>query len=340
MIVLYENDQTEGNRVELFESLKQKIDGKDLRIVFPEATDERILGAAVRLLHEGLLTPVLLGNKEEVAQAAKDHGFDLEGVEIIDPASYDKFDDMVASFVERRKGKATEEQAREILQTVNYFGTMLVYMGEADGLVSGAIHSTGDTVRPALQIIKTRPGVSSVSGAFIMLRGRGEERYVFADCAINPDPDAETLAEIAVEAGRTAKVFDIDPKVAMLSFSSKGSAKSPVVDKVQEATKLAQEANAGFPIDGELQFDAAFVPKVAQQKVPESDVAGEATVFVFPELQSGNIGYKIAQRFGGFEAVGPILQGMNKPVSDLSRGCNEEDVYKTAIITANQAIAE
>lgn len=330
----------EGKQVELLESLKEKIAGKDLRIVFPEATDERILGATVRLLHEGLITPILIGNREEVEATAKSHGFDLEGVTIIDPETYEKFDEMVEAFVERRRGKATEEQAREILKTVNYFGTMLVYMDQADGLVSGAVHSTGDTVRPALQIIKTRPGVKSVSGAFIMLRGRGEERYVFADCAINPDPDPEILAEIAVESGRTAKMFDIDPKVALLSFSSKGSAQSPAVDKVQEATKIAQAADTDFPIDGELQFDAAFVPQVAQQKVGDSDVAGEATVFVFPELQSGNIGYKIAQRFGGFEAVGPVLQGMNKPVSDLSRGCVEEDVYKTAIITANQVIAE
>lgn len=326
--------------MELFDSLKQKIDGKNVRIVFPEATDERILGAVVRLEHEDLIKPILLGNVAEVNKSAKDHGFDLEGIEIIDPETYDAFDEMVAAFVERRKGKATEEQAREQLKDVNYFGTMLVYLDKASGLVSGAIHSTGDTVRPALQIIKTRPGVSRTSGAFIMLRGRGEEKYLFADCAINPNPDAQTLAEIAVESARTAKMFDINPKVAMLSFSSKGSAKAPEVDKVSEATKIAQELAPEFDIDGELQFDAAFVNAVAQQKAPESNVAGKATVFVFPELQSGNIGYKIAQRFGGYEALGPILQGLNKPVSDLSRGCIEEDVYKTAIITANQAVME
>lgn len=324
--------------MELREQLVSQIKGKNLKIVFPEATDERILGAVLRLHHEEVLVPILIGDEEEVQNAAKSHGYDLSDIQIVNPETYEQYDEMVAAFVERRKGKATEEQAREQLKDVNYFGTMLVYMDQADGLVSGAIHSTGDTVRPALQIIKTRPGVSRTSGAFIMLRGRGQEKYVFADCAINPNPDAQVLAEIAVESARTAKMFGINPKVAMLSFSSKGSAKSPEVEKVQEATRIAKELAPEFDIDGELQFDAAFVSSVAQQKAPESNVAGEATVFVFPELQSGNIGYKIAQRFGNFEAVGPILQGLNKPISDLSRGCVEEDVYKTAIITANQAI--
>ena len=328
----------EGNRVELKEQLVSQIKGKDLKIIFPEATDERILGAVVRLHHEEILVPILIGDEEKVQEAAKSYGYDLTDITIVNPATYERHDEMVAAFVERRKGKATEEQAIEQLKDVNYFGTMLVYMDEADGLVSGAIHSTGDTVRPALQIIKTRPGVSRTSGAFIMLRGRGQEKYIFADCAINPDPDAQVLAEIAVESARTAKMFGINPKVAMLSFSSKGSAKSPEVEKVQEATRIAKELAPEFDIDGELQFDAAFVAAVAQQKAPDSNVAGEATVFVFPELQSGNIGYKIAQRFGNFEAVGPILQGLNKPISDLSRGCVEEDVYKTAIITANQAV--
>ncbi|WP_423188488.1 phosphate acetyltransferase [Alkalibacterium sp. f15] len=324
--------------MELFDSLKSKIKGKDLRIVFPEAKDERILGAVVRLYHDDLLTPILIGDKDEVLTVAKEHGFDLTGIDIMNPNTYDKYDEMVEAFVERRKGKATEEQAREQLRDVNYFGTMLVYMDKADGLVSGAIHSTGETVRPALQIIKTRPGVSRTSGAFIMLRGRDQEKYVFSDCAINPNPDAQVLAEIAVESARTAQMFGIDPKVALLSFSSRGSAQSPEVDKVREATRIAQEMAPEFEIDGELQFDAAFVSSVAKQKAPDSKVAGQATVFVFPELQSGNIGYKIAQRLGNFEAVGPILQGLNKPVSDLSRGSIEEDVYKTAIITANQAL--
>lgn len=322
--------------LDLFESLKQKVSGKGMRIVFPEATDARILNAVVRLHSEGLVVPILIGNEAEVHKAAENYRFNLDGIEIIDPKDYAEFDAMVDAFVERRKGKATEEQAREILTDVNYFGTMLVYMGKADGLVSGAAHSTADTVRPALQIIKTREGVSRTSGAFIMLRG--QERYLFADCAINPNPDAQVLSEIAVESARTAEMFDIDPKVAMLSFSTKGSASGEQADKVIEATKLAKEQNPDLAIDGELQFDAAFVSAVAQAKAPGSDVAGQAKVFVFPELQAGNIGYKIAQRLGGFEAVGPILQGLNQPISDLSRGCVEEDVYKTAIITANQAL--
>jgi len=322
--------------LDLFESLKQKVSGKGMRIVFPEATDARILNAVVRLHSEGLVVPILIGNEAEVHKAAENYRFNLDGIEILDPKDYAEFDAMVDAFVERRNGKATEEQAREILTDVNYFGTMLVYTGKADGLVSGAAHSTADTVRPALQIIKTREGVSRTSGAFIMLRG--QERYLFADCAINPNPDAQVLSEIAVESARTAEMFDIDPKVAMLSFSTKGSASGEQADKVIEATKLAKEQNPDLAIDGELQFDAAFVSAVAQAKAPGSDVAGQAKVFVFPELQAGNIGYKIAQRLGGFEAVGPILQGLNQPISDLSRGCVEEDVYKTAIITANQAL--
>lgn len=322
----------------MFESLTEKIVGKNIKIVFPEGTEARILGAVVRLKSENLVEPILIGNQEAVTLAAKERGFDIDGVQIYDPENYDQMDEMVASFVERRKGKATEEQARNILKDENYFGTMLVHMGLADGLVSGAVHSTGDTVRPALQIIKTKPGVSRTSGAFIMLRGRGQEKYLFADCAININPNAQELAEIAVESAKTAEMFDIEPNVALLSFSTKGSASSPEQEKVAEATKIAQELAPQYNIDGELQFDAAFVPAVASQKAPDSKVAGEATVFVFPEIQSGNIGYKIAQRFGAFEAVGPILQGLNKPISDLSRGCVEEDVYKTAIITANQTL--
>ncbi|MDN6596632.1 MAG: phosphate acetyltransferase [Lentilactobacillus parabuchneri] len=324
--------------MDLFESLKQKISGKNISIVFPEGDDVRILGAASRLAKDGLVNPVILGATDTVQKVAKDADIDLSDVEIIDylnqPA--DQIDEMVAAIVERRKGKTDEAQAREWLKDPNYFGTTLVYMNKINGMVSGANHPTGDTVRPALQIIKTKPGVKLISGAFIMQKG--DERYLFADCAINFDPDASALAEIAVESGKVAKTFDIDPKVALLSFSTKGSAKGDMVTKVQEATKLAQEQAPDMAIDGEMQFDAAFVPSVGERKAPGSKVAGHATVFVFPELQSGNIGYKIAQRFGGFEAIGPILQGLNKPVSDLSRGSNEEDVYKVSIITAAQAL--
>lgn len=324
--------------MDLFDNLKQKVAGANKTIVFPEGQEPRIFRAAIRLKNDGLVVPILLGKVDEIKQNAENEGVDLGDIELIDPNTYpeDKFAEMVEAFVERRKGKNTKEQAETMLRDVNYFGTMLVYMDKADGLVSGAIHSTGDTVRPALQIIKTKPGVSRTSGAFVMVKG--DERYLFADCAININPGAQELAEIAVESANTAKIFDIDPQVAMLSFSTMGSAKSDEVTKVQETVKLAKELAPNEKIDGELQFDAAFVPVVAKQKAPESEVAGHANVFIFPELQSGNIGYKIAQRLGGFEAIGPVLQGLNKPVSDLSRGSVEEDVYKVAIITAAQAL--
>lgn len=322
--------------MELFESLKQKIKGKNLRIVFPEATDERILKAAVRLQQEKLVEPVFLGDAEEIQKAALAAGVTTSQIKILDPNNYSDFEQMVDAFVERRHGKNTKEQAQKMLRDPNYFGTMLVFLGQVDGMVSGAVHPTGDTVRPALQIIKVKPGLTRTSGAFIMQKD--DQRYLFADCAININPNSQELAEIAVTSAKTAQLFDIDPKVALLSFSTKGSAKSDEVTKVAEAAKLAQQMDPDLALDGELQFDAAFVPKVAQQKAPNSTVAGHATVFVFPELQSGNIGYKIAQRFGGFEAIGPVLQGLNKPVSDLSRGCNEEDVYKLSLITAAQAL--
>lgn len=324
--------------MELFDSLKFKVIRRNIKIVFPEATDPRILGAAARLKAEELMEPILIGKQAAIVEAAHARGIKTSNFTIIDPDNYDGWEDMVAAFVERRNGKVTEEDARKILKDVNYFGTMLTYMGLADGMVSGAIHSTGDTVRPALQIIKTKPGVSRTSGAMIMVRGRDQEKYIFADCAINVNPTAQELAEIAVDSAKTAELFDIEPKVAMMSFSTKGSAKAPEVDKVVEATKIAKSLAPELEIDGELQFDASYVASVAQLKAPNSSVAGQATVFVFPELQSGNIGYKIAQRLGNFEAIGPILQGLNKPVSDLSRGANEEDIYKLSIITAAQTL--
>ncbi|MBD1502991.1 phosphate acetyltransferase [Weissella cibaria] len=325
--------------MELFEQLSSQIKSQGKTLVFPEGEDVRIQGAAVRLAAEELVKPILLGSKAAIEATAAANNFDLSGLQIIDPAEYpaDAREKMVDALVERRNGKTDAATASKCLEDVNYFGTMLVYLEVADGMVSGATHPTGDTVRPALQIIKTAPGSSRISGAFVMQRG--DERYIFADAAINIDIDAQTMAEIAVQSANTAKVFGIDPKVAMLSFSTKGSAKAPQVDKVAEATQLAKTAAPELAIDGELQFDAAFVESVAAAKAPESEVAGHANVFVFPDLQSGNIGYKIAQRLGGFEAIGPVLQGLAKPISDLSRGANEEDVYKVAIITAAQALA-
>ncbi|SHG68192.1 phosphate acetyltransferase [Ornithinibacillus halophilus] len=319
----------------LFDELTAKIKGTNKTIVFPEGLDERILTAAGRLASEGVLTPVLIGSEEGLNQKAQELNVDITGCKVLDPNHYEKFNDMVAAFVERRKGKATEEDAKKILLDENYFGTMLVYMNEADGLVSGAAHSTADTVRPALQIIKTKEGVKKTSGVFIMVRE--DEKYVFADCAINIAPDSNDLAEIAVESAVTGKLFGVDPRVAMLSFSTKGSAKSEETERVVEGLRIAKEKDPSLVIDGEFQFDAAFVPSVAEKKAPDSEIKGDANVFVFPSLEAGNIGYKIAQRLGGFEAVGPILQGLNKPVNDLSRGCSAEDVYNLALITAAQA---
>ena len=322
----------------LFVELQEKLEGKKVRIVFPEAYDERILEAAVKLSATSYVQPVLIGKKEEVEKIAQPLFLNVSGIEFIDHENYEKYDEMLAKFIERRAGKVTEEKAHVLLKDVNYFGTMLVYMGEVAGLVSGAIHSTGDTVRPALQIIKTKPGVSRTSGAFIM--SRNASRFIFADCAINTSLDAQALAEIAVESAKTAKAFNINPKVAMLSFSTMGSAVTPETEKVAEATKLVREKAPTLPVGGELQFDAAFVPPVAKLKAPNSEIQGDATVFIFPSLEAGNIGYKIAQRLGGFEAVGPILQGLNAPVNDLSRGCSTEDVLKLALIIATQSLAE
>ncbi|HEP6033806.1 TPA: phosphate acetyltransferase [Streptococcus pyogenes] len=322
----------------LFGGLREKILGKNMKIVFPEGNDERVVRAAARLKFEGLLEPIILGQSEEVRNLLTKLGFADQDYTIINPNEYADFDKMKEAFVDIRKGKATLEDADKMLRDVNYFGVMLVKMGLADGMVSGAIHSTADTVRPALQIIKTKPGISRTSGVFLMNRENTSERYVFADCAINIDPTAQELAEIAVNAAETAKIFDIDPKIAMLSFSTKGSGKAPQVDKVREATEIAKGLNPDLALDGELQFDAAFVPETAAIKAPDSAVAGQANTFIFPDLQSGNIGYKIAQRLGMFDAIGPILQGLNKPVNDLSRGSSAEDIYKLAIITAAQAI--
>lgn len=320
----------------LIENLRSKVRASKPEIVFPEGDDPRILRAAIRLNEDGDIKPIVLGDKKELEALAEKEGVKLGDLEILDPANYEAKDEMVKAFVERRKGKVNEEQAAEILKDHNYFGTMLIYMGKAKGLVSGAAHTTADTVRPALQIIKTKEVYKRCSGAFIMLRG--EEMYLMADCAINIDLDADGLAEVAVVSNETARQFGMDPKIAMLSFSTKGSASHERVTMVAEATKMAKEKNPEMAIDGELQFDAAFVESVAKKKAPGSEVAGHANVFVFPNIEAGNIGYKIAQRFGGFEAIGPILQGLNAPVNDLSRGCSEDEVYSLAIITAAQAV--
>lgn len=323
--------------VDLFNQLKLMLEKqkKTKTIVFPEALDERILLATSKLGAEQCITPVLIGKRVEITEKANALGVDISACTIIDPKTYCSFDDMVHALVERRKGKVTAEEAKRLLLQENYFGTMLVYLKKADGLVSGAVHSTTDTVRPALQIVKTKEGINKTSGLFIMVNGN--KKIIFADCAINIAPTSEDLAEIVIASSETAKLFGIEPRVAMLSFSTKGSATSEETEKVIKALQMVKEKAPTLVVDGELQFDAAFVPSVAAKKAPHSPIQGDANVFVFPDLEASNIAYKIAQRLGGFEAIGPILQGLNRPVNDLSRGCNEEDVYKLAIITAIQA---
>ena len=323
--------------MDLFEELKVEVKEKHPSIVFPEGEDERVLKAAFRLKEENILEPIVLGKRSEVEETAKAISKDLNNINFIDPAEAKDIDEMAQVFFERRKGKITLEDAKALLlKDVNYFGTVLVYMKKADGLVSGAAHATSDTVRPALQIIKMKEGYKKTSGVFVMVKGA--ERYIFADCAINIAPDSNDIAETAILSNITAKSFGVDPKIALLSFSTKGSAKSDETEKVIKALEIVKERDASIAVDGELQFDAAFVPSVAEKKAKGSTIAGHANVFIFPSLEAGNIGYKIAQRLGGYDAIGPILQGLNSPVNDLSRGCNSDDVYKLALITAKQAL--
>ncbi len=329
----------------MFENLIEVLKNDPRKIVYTEGTDARILEAAARLKKAGFLTPILVGNVDEVKAAAAKGGFDIEGLEIVDPETYPKFDEMVNKMVELRKGKMSAEECAATLKKGNYFGTMLVKMGEADALLGGATYSTADTVRPALQLVKTKPGAHLVSSCFILVRG--DEMLAMGDCAINISYEdtldkegnvtfsaADKLAEVGVETARTAQKFGMEPKVAFLSYSTKGSGKGPAVDLVRNACAKCKEMLPDLPVDGEMQFDAAVSPVVGQLKFPGSQVAGYANTFIFPEIQSGNIGYKIAQRLGGFEAYGPILQGLNAPINDLSRGCNAEEVYQMSIITA------
>ena len=312
------------------------------KIALPEGSEPRNLKAAQIIKSENLAEVILLGNPEAITKAAKEAGVNIDGIEIVEPKTSPKFDVYVNLFYELRKNKGiTLEKARETLIDEIYFATMMVKAGDAHGLVSGAIHSTGDLLRPALQIIKTAPGISIVSSCFVMetnAKEFGEDGIlVFADCAINPNPNAEELASIAIATATTAKsLCGFEPKVAMLSFSTKGSGKHELVDKVIEATRIAKEKAPDLLIDGELQLDAAIVQKVASLKAPESKVAGKANVLIFPDLQSGNIGYKLVQRIAKAECIGPVSQGFAKPINDLSRGCSAEDIVNVVAITAVQ----
>ena len=316
----------------MFTKLTEQLKANPKTIVFTEGTDPRIQDAAAKLTAEGILNVILLGNPDAVKLTAADAKYDISKCEIIDPARYADKDAMVEKMVELRKGKMTEEQVRDALSKGNYFGTMLVKMGKADCLLGGATYSTADTVRPALQLIKTKPGNNIVSSCFIMVKD--DQKLAMSDCAINIAPNEDELVEIAVETAKTAKVFGIDPKVAMLSYSTYGSGKGDMVTLVANATKKIKEAAPDLAVDGELQFDAAVAPEVAKVKCAGSPVAGQANTFIFPDINAGNIGYKIAARLGGYEAIGPVLQGLNAPINDLSRGCNAEEVYKMALVTA------
>ena len=324
----------------LLQSVREKAKKACKTIVLAEGEEKRVLDAAKVILDEKIAGLVLIGNKDVIAQKA---AFDVNQVTIVDPAS-DNLDEYADLLYELRKAKGMEkEQAAQLVKNPLYLGVMLVKTGKADGMVAGSVNSTGDTLRPALQIIKTAPGIKTVSSCFIMALPEGSKYgengvMVFADCAVNIEPDAEQLASIAIASADTAKkIAGIDPKIAMLSFSTKGSAKHANVDKVVEATKIVNTIAPELQCDGELQLDAAIVESVAQLKAPGSKIAGHANVLIFPDLQSGNIGYKLVQRLAGAQAVGPICQGFNNRVNDLSRGCSSEDIVNVVAMTVLQA---
>ena len=325
----------------LMDEIKQRAQGEKKRIVLPEGPEERTIKAAEIISKQGIADVILIGNVEEIKAKAK--GLDYSGVTIIDSTQSDKLDDYAAEFYELRKSKGiTQEAAKEQVKDPLYYACMMIKKGDADGMVAGAINTTANTLRPALQIIKTSPGISVVSSCFIMelkTKDFGHNGVMlFGDCAVNPNPDENQLAAIAVSTAKTAvQLTGMSPKVAMLSFSTKGSAKHEFVDKVANATKIVKELDPSLMVDGELQADAALVEKVGQLKSPGSPVAGKANVLIFPDLQSGNIGYKLVQRLAGADAIGPICQGLAAPVNDLSRGCSVEDIVSVVAITAVQA---
>lgn len=318
----------------IINELEGKVKGKGIRIVFTEGWDARVQKAVIDLKKNDVVQPILLGSPGQIAECAEENGLDVSGIEQIDPATFDKLDEMAMRMVELRRGKMDLEQCRKAIQSSNYFGTMLVEMGYADGLLGGATYSTADTIRPALQLVKTAPGQPLVSSCFLLVKG--SEQYIMGDCSININPTPDELVEITIQTAHTAKQFGVEPKVALLSYSSMGSAKGECVAKMTEAVKRLKRMPIDFEVDGEMQFDCAVSEEVASLKAPGSTVAGHANTFIFPNLSSGNIGYKIAARLGGWEAIGPVLQGLNAPINDLSRGCTSQEIYKMAIVTAAQ----
>lgn len=321
----------------IIDKMKENIRGKNKVLALPEGDDVRILKAAVRLYKENLCKPLLLGDVNVIDNLAKENNLDIEGIDILNPLEDKNFDNNVNKMFELRKGKNSLEDCKRMLSGRNYYAIMLLYNGVADAALGGATYSTADTIRPALQIVKTKPGCKIVSSCFAMLK-ENSPTLIFGDCGVNVNPSSEELCDIAVSSVETARLFEVDPKVAFLSFSTKGSAKSDEVTKVSTAVEMMKDKDVDFDYDGELQFDAAYDKSTGEKKAPNSKVAGKANVFIFPDLEAGNIGYKIAQRLGGYEALGPILQGVRMPVNDLSRGCNEEEVYKMAILSVAQSL--
>lgn len=329
--------------MKLMEEIWAKAKANKKKIVLPEGEEERNIEACSKIIKNAIADVVLVGNAEKIKEMANKLGVSVEGAEIVDPENSDKTADYAKALYELRKHKGvTLEKAEKIIKDPLYFGTMMVQKNDVDGMVSGAIHTTGDLLRPGLQIVKTAPGASVVSSSFIMMvpdsKFGNEGLLLFADCAVNPNPTSEDLASIAISTAETAKnLCGLDPKVALLSFSTQGSASHELVDKVVNATKLAKEKRPDLKIDGELQLDAAIVKSVADLKAPNSEVAGKANVLVFPDLQAGNIGYKLVQRFANAEAIGPIIQGFAKPINDLSRGCTSDDIVNVVAVTVVQA---
>lgn len=333
--------------MKLLEQIRERAKANLQRIVLPEGTEIRTLTAANQIIEEKIADIILLGNPSEVLDVASDNHLDfIKEATIIDPANSEKFEAYASMLAELRKKKGmTIEEARKIAANPLYYGCLMMKSGDADGQLAGAENTTGDVLRPALQIVKTKPGISCVSGALMLMsdyKEYGEDGLVMVgDVAVMPLPTAQELAQIAVSTGETMRALGgVEPKVAMLSFSTKGSAKHDSVDKVVEATKLAQSMAPNMCIDGELQADAALVPTVGEFKAKGSNVAGHANTLIFPSIEIGNIAYKMVQRLGGAEAIGPVLQGMAMPINDLSRGCSVSDIYNMIAITANQAIAE
>lgn len=323
------------------DTLFEKARSEKKTIVLPESYDPRVLEATSKILKMGIADVILVGDPDEIKAKAGEH--DISGARIVNPRNFERMDEYAHTFYELRKKKGiTEQQAREMMYDVSYFGVMMVKMGDADGMVSGAVHSSADTLRPSLQILKTAPGTKLVSSFFLMVvpncKYGDDGVFVFSDCGLVENPNAEELSEIAISAAETFKLLtDHEPRVAMLSYSTKGSAKNELVDKVADATRRAKEKAPDLMLDGELQLDAAIVRSVGESKAPGSTVAGYANTLIFPNLDAGNIGYKLVQRLGKAEAYGPVTQGIAKPVNDLSRGCNADDIVGVTAITVVQA---